>query len=67
MSASKVTHSAASAAASGATIVVLPEPEAPVTTNTGALTAPSERLPHSGHRACSPAGSMARGSAQRWQ
>lgn len=66
-SASKVTQRPASMRASGASTAVFPEPEAPVTTNSGPRAACSSALPHCGQTACPRSCSMATGLSQDWQ
>lgn len=53
--------------ASGAKTAVLPEPEAPVTMNSGRSAAASSIRPHCGQTACPPPGSMRTGVSQDWQ
>jgi hypothetical protein len=65
-SASKTAQRPESCSASGAKIVVLPDPDAPVIMNTERLVARSVR-PQLGHRARSLAGSMGVGSGHDWQ
>ena len=66
-SVSKVTQRPCSLRASGARTAVLPEPEAPVTMNSGLSAAASSARPHSGQTACPLRGSMATGLSQDWQ
>jgi hypothetical protein len=54
-------------AASGAKTAVLPDPDAPVTMNSGASAAASSMDPHSGQTACPPRGTMTIGLSQDWQ
>jgi hypothetical protein len=66
-STSKVTQRPASLRASGASTAVFPEPEAPVTMNSGLSAAVSSARPHRGQTACPSRGSMATGLSQDWQ
>ena len=66
-STSNVTQRPRSLRASGARTAVFPEPDAPVTTNSGLSAAASSARSHSGHTASPSAGCMTTGVSQDWQ
>ena len=66
-SASKVTQRPCSLRASGARTAVFPEPDAPVTMNSGPSAAASPLRPHAGQTVSPLRGSRATGVSQDWQ